>query len=55
MTLYVPFETIEAALIGADETTWTESERKLVAAFRKVVARRRRGLPDDPLHRDEES
>jgi hypothetical protein len=50
ITLYVPFETLERVLVGADDASLTDKQRALIDEFGRVVERRRTGLPDDPLH-----
>ena len=51
---FVPWEQIESALSGLDESSLTEKQRVAVAAFRTAVERRRAGKPDLGSGRDDE-
>lgn len=43
---FVPWEQVESALSGLDESSLTEKQRVAVAAFQTAVQRRRAGKPD---------
>jgi predicted KAP-like P-loop ATPase len=46
LEIFVPWEQVNSALVGLDETTLAEEQRAAVTAFRRAVQHRQEGKPD---------